>query len=312
MCEKNENFNSIIFLGDSKDKLIISFNLETEQWHKIEYTNFNIFDFQDYSATARFDNGEILITGGCIYTNFRHTAQKSVYKAKIQPSGDVISFTGFRPMNINRFSHGLLIIKDIPYVFGKLFIILGGHDGNETLSSLECYNSMERKWNLMSFMNIEREIFAYCAVKDRYIYVFGGFNLNHLDSIERYDTVYDKWKLLNIKMKRPLQNASAVTISNERIILIGGYNGALHKCVDILDLSTKSWISVEYMQSPRRKAHPFKYKSKIYIFGGESTESEIHIPEIYDLVNNTWQKGKSFDSIISKSLNFWSSTTIYI
>lgn len=164
----------------------------------------------------------------------------------------------------------------------------------------------------MNFMNIEREIFAYCSVKERYIYVFGGFNLNHLDSIERYDTVYDKWKLLNVKMKRPLQNASAVTISNEKIILIGGYNGALHKCVDILDLFTKNWTSVEYMQSPRRKAHPFKYKNKIYIFGGESTESEIHIPEIYDLVSNSWSKGKSFDSIISKSLNFWSSTIIYI
>jgi len=115
--EKNENFNSIIFLGDSKDKLILNFNLETEQWTKIEYTNFNIFDFLDYSAINKFDNGELLITGGCIYTNFRHTAQKSAYKAKLH--GNVISFTPFRAMNINRFSHGLLIIKDIPYVFGK-------------------------------------------------------------------------------------------------------------------------------------------------------------------------------------------------
>ena len=91
--------------------------METEQWTKIEYTNFNIFDFLDYSAINKFDNGELLITGGCIYTNFRHTAQKSAYKAKLH--GNVISFTPFRAMNINRFSHGLLIIKDIPYVFGK-------------------------------------------------------------------------------------------------------------------------------------------------------------------------------------------------
>lgn len=36
-----------------------------------------------------------------------------------------------------------------------------------------------------SEMEVEREIFAYCSIKQRYIYVLGGFNVNHFDSIER-------------------------------------------------------------------------------------------------------------------------------
>jgi hypothetical protein len=255
ILSRKENFNHILFIGDSKDKLIFKYNLETDEWSTMECSSYgNAFDFLDYSASATLSNGEIIITGGCHYTNYRNTAQKSTFIAKIiSNSAHVIPF---KPMIVDRFSHGCLVIKDIPYVFG-------GHDGNETLNSLECYDSVEGKWKFLSFMNVEREIFAYCSVKQRYIFVFGGFNINHLDSIERYDVVYDKWKLLNYKMKRPLQNATAVELDSNRIVLIGGYNGALHKCVDILDLENKNWVSLDYMQVPRRKSHSYKYKNKV-------------------------------------------------
>ncbi len=301
---KKDNFNQIIFFGDSKDKLIISYDLDKESWSLMETTVLDLsWELLDYSSVATFSSGEILMSGGCQYTNYRNTAQKSTYLIKV--ISNIIHVFPFRPMIVDRFSHGSLIIKDIPYVFG-------GHDGNETLSSLEFYDKVEGKWKFLSFMNIEREIFSYCCVKERYIYVFGGFNVNHLDSIERYDIVHDKWKLLNIKMKRPLQNSTALEVENSKIVLIGGYNGALHKCIDVLDLETKTWTSLEYMKVPRRKAHCYKYKGRIHIFGGESSESESHIPEFYDYKNKTWGDLKSYDYIVNRSLNFWCSTYIYI
>jgi hypothetical protein len=252
---KKENFNSILFFGDSKDKIILHYHLEEDKWVILESYNIgNNFEFYDYSSCAVFGNGDMLLSGGCHYTSYRNTAQKNTYIAKVINS--IVHIIPFKPMIVDRFSHGSLVIKDVAYVFG-------GHDGNETLSSLEYYDQIESKWKFLSFMNIEREIFAYCAMKQRYIYVFGGFNVNHLDSIERYDIVYDKWKLLSFKMKRPLQNASAVDLDGQRIALIGGYNGALHKCFDILDLESKTWTSLDYMQIPRRKAHSYKYKNKV-------------------------------------------------
>ncbi len=203
-------------------------------------------------------------------------------------------------MIVDRFSHGSLVLKNVPYVFG-------GHDGNETLSSVEYFDNTDCKWKFLSFMNIEREIFAYCGIKQRYIYVFGGFNYNHLDSIERYDVVHDTWKILDVKMKRSLQNSTAIAISDEKIALIGGYNGALHKCVDILDLKSKTWCSIENMQVPRRKSHSYLFKNKIYIFGGESSESEVHTPVCYDLKTGKWGEVVSYDKFVSRSLNFWTS-----
>jgi len=299
-----DSINQVLFFGDYKEKIIMSYNLNLNVWSKVEASQADeSFELLDYSSVSTFPNGDMLLTGGCQYTNYNNSAQKTAYLIKFV--SNMVRILPFRSLITDRFSHGSLIIKNIPYVFG-------GHDGNETLSSLEFYDDHENKWKFLSFMNIEREIFAYCAVKQRFIYVFGGFNVNHLDSIERYDTIYDRWKLMNFKMKRPLQNSTAVEIDNSRIVLIGGYNGALHKCVDILDLETKTWTSLEFMKVPRRKSHCFLYRNKIHIFGGESSESESHVPEFYDFKTKTWGWLTSYDEIVNRSLNFWCSTSLYI
>lgn len=207
-------------------------------------------------ASCLFNNGTILLSGGCIYSTYKSSASKLTYLINIKDS--FVTVKPFKPMLVKRFSHGAVIIKDVAYVFG-------GHDGNETLSSLEYFDQSESKWKFLQFMNIEREIFAYCSFRNRYIYVFGGFNINHLDTIERYDVINDNWKLLGIKLKRPMQNPTAVELDFNRIVLIGGYNGALHKCIDILNVNEKKWVSLENMQVPRRRAHCYLYNNKVYL-----------------------------------------------
>jgi kelch-like protein 2/3 len=304
LISKKEILNNILFFGDTKDKLILRYNIEEEKWSIQEFQCAEEnFECLDYASAAVYSNGDILLTGGCHYSSYRNTASKNTFIAKIK--NNIIHITSHKPMLIDRFSHGSLIIKDVPYVFG-------GHDGNETLSSMEYFDSNENKWKFLSFMNIEREIFAYCSAKHRYIYVFGGFNINHLDTVERYDIIYDKWKLMNFKMKRPLQNATAIELDSNKIALVGGYNGALHKCIDILDLESKTWTSLEYMKVPRRRAHVFIHRNKILIFGGESSETEVHIPEYYDPGTKTFGDLKSYDHIVSRSLNFWCSIGITI
>ena len=132
----------------------------------------------------------------------------------------------------------------------------GGHSGYSTLNVTEFYEEKEKTWKIGGNMNIEREIFAFCTLKDRYIYIFGGF----------YDSLHHKWRVLNIKMKRPLQNASAVAISDDQIVLIGGYNGNLHKCIEILNLSNQTWTSLDKMKMtvPRRRSHCYKFQERVY------------------------------------------------
>jgi hypothetical protein len=258
IIDKRENYNSVIFAGDTKDKFFLKYNLEKNSWTMLDLGDIDThFDFWDYSAIDTYPNGDILITGGCFYFSYKNTAQRNTFLLKVE--GNKVKLEPHKPMLVQRFSHGCLIIKGVPYVFG-------GHDGKDCLNSLESYDAVEGKWNFLSFMNVEREIFAYCGFRDRYIFTFGGFNINHLDSIERYDIVYDKWKVMNIRMKRQLQNATAVPLDDNRIVLVGGYSGVLHNSVDILDLEKKEWVSLQPMLVARRRPHCYKYNNKVRKF----------------------------------------------
>lgn len=301
--EETKLKDHIVFFGDCKDKIILTYDLDNKNWNKIETALSGEYEYLDYSSTCQFKTDTILITGGCIYSNYKTTASKNSYIAKFVTK-DQISFCEFKPMISERFSHGMSIIKGVPYVYG-------GHNGTTTLNSTEYFDEKENCWKInQSNMNIEREIFAHCVVKDRYIYIFGGFNDTHLDSIEKFDTLQNKWRLLNVKMKKAFQNSTAVCISEDQIVLIGGYNGLMHKSIDILNLTNLQWTSVDKLKIPRRRAHCYKYNDKILIFGGEGTDVDHHIPETFDLKTLMTSNMDMQDMIISKSMNFWCSSII--
>lgn len=250
--------NHIILFGDSKDRTIINFDLCCKTWTKMEQAFTKEFESLDYSCICQYKPDTILITGGCIYSNYRNTATKNTFLAKIIKENQ-ITFTEFKPLLSERFSHGISVLKGIPYVFG-------GHNGLSSLNTMEAYDEKDGVWKQMGSLIVEREIFAHCVVKERFIYVFGGFNETHLDTIEKYDIQTNKWRLLSVKMKKCLQNASAVTINDEQIAIIGGYNGTMHKSIDILNLITFTWTSVEKMKVPRRRSHCYKYQDKVNFF----------------------------------------------
>ena len=248
----------ILLFGDSKDRTILNFDLASRKWTKMEQTFSREFESLDYSSIAQYKPDTILITGGCIYSNYRNTATKNTYLANVIKENQ-ITFSEFKPMICERFSHGLVVVKGVPYVFG-------GHNGICALNTMEAYDEKESQWKPQCNLIVEREIFSHCVVKDRYIYVFGGFNDTHLDTIEKFDTLTNKWRMLNVKMKKSLQNSTAVTINDDQIALIGGYNGLMHKSIDILNLVTFNWISIDKMKVPRRRSHCYKYEDKVMSF----------------------------------------------
>lgn len=250
--------NTVVFFGDSKSKVVLSFDLVSQKWDTIECSAGCDYDNFDYSCATRYDKDTLLLTGGCIYSNYRNTATKSVFLAKFISPKEIM-FSRFKSMNIERFSHGMSIVRGIPFVYG-------GHNGFQTLSSSEYYDKKLNVWKPGPMMNTEREIFAHCAVKDRYIYVFGGFNDNHLDSIERYDVVQDKWKTLQVRLKKTLQNSCAVCVKDDLIAVVGGYNGVMHKSIDLFNTNDLTWMSVDIkMKVARRKAHCYTYEEKVGI-----------------------------------------------
>jgi hypothetical protein len=258
--KSKENLKSNIFIfPDAKDVNIFNYDIKNDTFSTSKLLVGSKHEFLDYSSAVQISEDTILISGGCNYINFRSTATNKTFISKLISKNKFL-IKEYIPMNLNRFSHGSLMINGIIYV-------IGGHNGRQTLASMECLRPHVDYFEALPDMNLEKEIFAYCAVKDRYIFTFGGFCEAHLDIIERYDIVRERWKVIKTKLKFPMQNSTAINVKDENIVLIGGYNYNLHRSISILNLNTFEWSEVDYqMKIPRRRAHCYLYEDKVYIF----------------------------------------------
>lgn len=291
----------ILFIGDSKDKSILLFNTKNFYWIKLENSLLGDYEFLDYSCLSQFGENSYIVTGGCIYSNYKNTAVNSTYILKIlhYKENFLLSCVPFKQMNKQRFSHCSCNLRKKVYVYG-------GHDGSTTLNCIEYFNPEENKWKfvyetedktLPSEMNIEREIFASCTVDDKLIYVFGGFNDIHVDTIERFDVDSGKWTILPVKLNVPLQNCTSCYLGNNEIAILGGFNGTVHRNIDVLNIEKQNWVNYSdepKLIIPRRRAHCYKYGDKVnsiiaYVY---SCFVNFFFFLKYNTAVDNWRRGK--------------------
>lgn len=151
-------------------------------------------------------------------------------------------------MNESRNAHAITICK------GNVFV-LGGFSGKQRLCSVEKYIVREDKWTQMPAMKDKRHYLSSCTVNDEFIYAFGGFfgsteqEIN--DSIEMFDVEKNIWQVLSVRMKNPLWACSALSISPNEIILIGGKNTNRNGEVHLFNTTTKQWKNLHSMNQLR-------------------------------------------------------------
>lgn len=91
--------------------------------------------------------------------------------------------------------------------------MLGGFNGQESLSSAECYDPLTNQWTLLQPMRECRSGVGVVAHRGC-VYAAGGFNgTRRLNSVERYDPDEDEWRPLS-----PMLNARsnfAMTVSGD-------------------------------------------------------------------------------------------------
>ena len=73
-------------------------------------------------------------------------------------------------------------------------------------------------------LNVARSQSSCCLFEENIIFIFGGYNkeLGTLNSVERFDIIPKKMRLLDIKMTIPLRRFSTCKISASKILLLGG------------------------------------------------------------------------------------------
>ena len=86
-------------------------------------------------------------------------------------------------------------------------------------------SKFDQKWKTIASMNLSRKnTSAWSATKDL-IYVFGGGNSKMIasDTIEQYTISKNKWHLLNVMLPKWVGFSISQRISNEKILIIGGW-----------------------------------------------------------------------------------------
>jgi len=160
----------------------------------------------------------------------------------------------------------------------------------------------------MAPMKDKRHYLSACQIGDEFIYAFGGFfgsteqEIN--DSIEMYEVEKNIWSVLSVRMKNPLWACSALAISPNDIILIGGKNTNRNGEVHLFNVQSKTWKQLHSMNQLRVSHKSFFFQNRIYVIGGDYDMS----CEVYDIRENKWSFISSYSTLLSNSLYSFSSS----
>uniref|UniRef100_H2YGS7 Uncharacterized protein n=1 Tax=Ciona savignyi TaxID=51511 RepID=H2YGS7_CIOSA len=117
---------------------------------------------------------------------------------------------------------------------------------------------------------------------DGRLYAFGGYNGNHLNSMESFDPRMRKWeKLTSMKENR---DGLCGVVCNGEIYAIGGYE---LDSVERYNFRTNSWMKPKRMNYERHYASACVVNGKIYVVGG-GNESRTSV-EVYDPTIDEWK-----------------------
>ena len=120
------------------------------------------------------------------------------------------------------YAHSSCVVKD------KIFIC-GGFAHHNFRKTVFEYNHQRDEWMPLCPMNTERGFHMMCAVRNQ-VYAMGGNHLNaygdrvDVMSVEQYNPSLDQWLTVS-PLLTGLSMAGAAVMDNERIYIIGGYNG---------------------------------------------------------------------------------------
>ena len=144
-------------------------------------------------------------------------------------------------------------------------------------------------------LNTGRYGFGAAAAPDGRVYVFGGYNLGYLNSVEMFDPATNRWT-----GRAPLPNSpwalTGAALTDGRILSISGYGGSTYStAVYAYNPVSNAWTAIRAPVTARVGANAVTAPDgRVFLFGGgtDTTGATATLSvEIYDPVANTWSAG---------------------
>ena len=281
---KKSNIKVINNIENLGDTLVLKYNNKNIMCYDMNSKNFYFFDFADYNNFSdNFindeENGNIFLS----YNSFLYILTGKNYDM----------FYSFNPQKKameklcslkNNHSKGCLI----PYNDNSIICLSGQHN-----KKCEIYSMLKNEWNDMCEMNIERSEFGCCIIQNKYLFCIFGYNYpknEYLNTIEYLDLLEENsiWKYLNYKndnlVSLYIKGLLSINYNDEKIILVGGFNGELNKPVeDFYQLILGDNFENDcYVEEVNRKLKDIQ-KNKLYMFNSGITEKTDEKNRLYNI-----------------------------
>jgi len=172
-------------------------------------------------------------------------------------------------------------------IVGYIYAVGGLSSTGESLSTVEKYDPVTRKWRPSAEMTTKRSRVG-VAVVDDVLYAIGGYDgRERLDTVEAFYPEKKAWETVaSMDSKR---SALGAVSFNSRLYVCGGYDGQTSlDSVEEYNPNENIWKNVPTMSRPRSAAGVAVFENDIYVAGGHDGLQIFYSVEKYNPATQTW------------------------
>jgi hypothetical protein len=176
---------------------------------------------------------------------------------------------------------------------GRVFVA-GGEDNTATaIAAVELYNPTTGTWTLTSNMSTARVNPTATLLNNGKVLVVGGYSIDDnsfpLASAELYDPTTGTFSPTG-SLSTARRNHTATLLSNGKVLIAGGYNGAYLDAPEIYDPSTGVFSVTGSMGTPRRfPTANLLLDGKVLVAGGYgSSSTTLASASLYNVQTGTF------------------------
>lgn len=162
-----------------------------------------------------------------------------------------------------------LLIKILfPVLYVQVYVV-GGYDGQNRLSSVECYDSFSNRWTEVAPLKEAVSSPAVTSCIGKLFVIGGGPDDNTCsDKVQSYDPETNSWLL---RAAIPIAKRCITAVSLNNLIYVAG---GLTKAVYCYDPVEDYWMHVQNTFSRQENCGMSVCNGKIYILGGRRENGE--------------------------------------
>lgn len=297
---------SINFIENTRKVWIYDITNNTVDTKELSFLKYKF----NQSVAIEFDQCDtIYITGGKYNTSI--FSDESTYDDKFYTIKWIVNNNNYIDKqneegsnNMKSYNEGYDFVGQMPrkralhsslYFNSKLYLIGGEGEKKTRLKECECYNTKDKRWELMPLLNYARINPSLCIYNNNYLYVFRGdtetISFIEFIRLDRYDS---GWRLVIAddpgSVWIPTSLSSSTVISDNQIMICGGLNNSTMVSSSFIYDPIKKVVyrGKDICHSAIFSSTGIVHNNKLISIDIKNNTGKAFGVHMYDVINNNW------------------------